>query len=83
MKKEIRHDVIFILLSALEEDNISFKDYVSKARALSGLSQKRLSEITGISERTLQNWEGGQRTPPRWNQIAAAKFIFEKITEGK
>lgn len=31
-----------------------------------GLTQKELSEKLGIPQRTIENWEGGQRKPPQW-----------------
>lgn len=30
------------------------------------LTQKQLSEVTGIPCRTIQNWEGGQRKCPKY-----------------
>ncbi len=39
---------------------------IKEIRQKFGLTQKRFSEITGIPKRTIENWEGGQRTPPDW-----------------
>ena len=30
------------------------------------LTQKQLSELTGIPRRTIENWETGKRNPPEW-----------------
>ena len=37
---------------------------IRQARHETGLSQEKISEITGIPRRTLQDWEAGKRTPP-------------------
>lgn len=37
---------------------------IKSERIKLGLTQKQLSEITGVPERTIQNWEGGQRKCP-------------------
>lgn len=37
-----------------------------KIRTESGMTQKQLSEFTGIPLRTIQNWEGGQRKCPEY-----------------
>ncbi len=36
---------------------------VSAIRAKTGLSQRRFSELLGVSARTLQEWEQGRRAP--------------------
>jgi transcriptional regulator with XRE-family HTH domain len=40
-----------------------------------GLTQKELSNETGIPNRTIENWEGGINSPPAWVQ----KLLFEKL----
>ena len=44
---------------------------VSAARAKLGLSQREMATLLGISARTLQNWEQGQREPDQ-----AAKMLL-------
>lgn len=39
---------------------------IKDARIRHGLTQKQLSDITGVPERTIQNWEGGQRKCPEY-----------------
>ena len=39
---------------------------IKDARIRHGLTQKQLSEITGIPQRTIENWEGGQRKCPEY-----------------
>lgn len=50
-----------------------------------GLTQKRLSEITGIPYRTIQNWEGGQRKcPPYILDLVSFKLSHtDGITPGE
>ena len=40
------------------------------------LTQKKMSEITGIPIRTIQNWEGGQRKCPEYI-VELVKFKLE------
>ena len=42
------------------------------------LTQKQLSEITGIPVRTIQNWEGGQRKCPPY-VAHLVKFKLEHL----
>ena len=44
---------------------------VTAARAKLGLSQREMASLMGISPRTLQNWEQGQREPDQ-----AAKMLL-------
>ena len=37
---------------------------IKDARIKNGMTIKKVSDITGIPYRTLQNWEAGIRTPP-------------------
>lgn len=47
-----------------------------KIRIKYNLTQKQLSEVTGIPVRTIQNWEGGQRKCPEYI-IELVKFKLE------
>lgn len=47
-----------------------------KIRTAAGMTQKQLSEVTGIPVRTIQNWEGGQRKCPEYI-IELVKFKLE------
>lgn len=49
------------------------------------LTQKKLSEITGIPYRTIQNWEGGQRKcPPYILDLVAFKLSHvNDVTPGE
>lgn len=39
---------------------------IKKLRELIGMTQKNFGEWLNIPHRTIQNWEGGQRTPPEY-----------------
>ena len=39
---------------------------IKELRSCYKLTQKAFSELTGIPKRTIESWEGGQRTPPEW-----------------
>jgi putative transcriptional regulator len=49
---------------------------VSAARGKLGLSQREMATLLGISPRTLQNWEQGQREPGQ-----AAKMLMRVATK--
>lgn len=49
-----------------------------KIRTAAGMTQKQLSEVTGIPVRTIQNWEGGQRKCPEYI-IELVKFKLENL----
>lgn len=52
---------------------------IKEARIRYGLTQKQLSEITGIPERTIQNWEGGQRKCPDYVEKMVLDTLEQKI----
>ena len=52
------------------KESTSFGERVRAARAAKKLSQKELAEISGISLRTLQNWEGGVRRPSQFEAVS-------------
>lgn len=39
---------------------------IKEARIAAGLSQKRMAEMMGIPRRTIENWESGVNTPPKY-----------------
>ena len=39
---------------------------IQEVRIKAGLSQKKMSELTSIPLRTIENWETGQRKPPEY-----------------
>ncbi|MDD2627110.1 MAG: helix-turn-helix transcriptional regulator [Candidatus Methanomethylophilus sp.] len=50
---------------------------IRAARKRLGLTQKELSEKLDIPKRTIENWEGGVRTPPEW----VKRLVLEKMGE--
>lgn len=39
---------------------------IKKLRLKIGMSQRKFAEYFNIPQRTIENWEGGQRTPPEY-----------------
>lgn len=54
---------------------------IKQLRSKYGLTQKTLSELTGIPKRTIENWEGGQRTPPDWVLTLLEYYVIGKLGE--
>ena len=54
---------------------------IKEARIKHGLTQKQLSGITGIPERTIQNWEGGQRKCPEYVENMVAGLLEQKFSQ--
>lgn len=50
---------------------------LKEARAEYGLTQKDLSEITEIPQRTIENWESGARSPSPWVE----KMIYSYLKQ--
>lgn len=61
-------------------ENLSFKDELTTARKRMGYTQKQLAQESGISLRTIQSYERGERMPREHhrNQLAAALGLAEK-----
>ncbi len=57
-----------------------FCERLKLLRANQGLTQKKLAELTGLSERGIQNYELGVRKPTVDSLIAFAKY-FEVSTD--
>ena len=54
---------------------------IKEARIRYELTQKQLSEITGIPERTIQNWEGGQRKCPDYVEKMVLDTLEQKFSQ--
>lgn len=54
---------------------------IKELRIKHRLTQKQLSEITGIPERTIQNWEGGQRKCPEYVENMVAGLLEQKFVQ--
>ena len=48
---------------------------IKEARLAANLTQKQMSDLFEIPQRTIENWESGQRTPPSYVE----KLIVEKL----
>lgn len=57
---------------------------IKELRENTGMSRKEFSEHTGISVRTLEDWEAGRRTPPEYiPRLLAYQIKFEGIFAAK
>ena len=52
---------------------------IKEARLAAGLTQKSMSDITGIPLRTIGNWESGHRCPPDWTK----KLVVDELNRIK
>lgn len=50
---------------------------IKDARLRAGLTQQQMSDRLGIPKRTIENWEGGQRSCPEW----AERLIIDKLKQ--
>lgn len=48
---------------------------IKESRKAAGLTQKQMSEVFDIPQRTIEDWETGKRTPPAYVE----KLIVEKL----
>lgn len=50
---------------------------LKEARKLAGLTQKEMSEQLGIPKRTIEDWERGISTPPKYVE----QLVIEKLLQ--
>lgn len=50
---------------------------IKKLRIRTGMTQKEFAKYFNIPKRTIENWEGGQRTPPPY-VVELIKYKIEK-----
>lgn len=50
---------------------------VLEMRKLLGLTQKDFAEKYGISKRSIESWEGGQRKIPEWARALLERAVLE------
>ena len=48
---------------------------IKKIRLDNGWTQKEFAELLGVSTRTVQNWDQGNRSPDRRSLIAIEKLL--------
>jgi putative transcriptional regulator len=51
---------------------------IKELRAESGLTQQALADLTHIPKRTIEDWEGGRRTPPDYLIELIAFFLHHR-----
>lgn len=52
---------------------------IKEARKVAGLTQQGVTDWLGIPRRTLQDWENGKRSCPKWCE----KLVVEKLLSYK
>lgn len=52
---------------------------LKEARLQAGLTQQKLSELLGISKRSIENWESGRTSPPEY----VSRFIVSSLKKYK
>ena len=65
-----------------KEKDMEFSEKIRKARTAKGLSQRELAEASGVSLRTIQNYELGTRMPKKkdtYLALANALDISEEV----
>ncbi len=48
-----------------------------------GLTQKQMSEVTGIPKPTIEAWDRGTRTPPEWLPKMVEAFLERVFPQQK
>ena len=57
---------------------------IKELRESTEMSRKEFSEHTGIPVRTLEDWEGGRRTPPEYiPRLIAYQLKYEELVKEK
>ena len=49
---------------------------IKQARQKAGLSQQKMSDITGIPKRTIEQWDTGKRSPSPW----VTRLVVEELS---
>ena len=64
-----------ISCGVLSSDNMGFPNLLKQLREKAGLSQAGLAKKSGLSVRSIQNWEQGHRGPSAQGIIALAQGL--------
>ena len=56
---------------------------IKELRDMTGLSQGKFAEKYGIPRRSIENWEGGQRTPPEYVLKLLERCVLMDTKGGK
>ena len=49
---------------------------IKQARLKAGLSQQKMSDLTGIPKRTIEQWDTGERSPSPW----VTRLVVEELS---
>lgn len=64
-------------------ENKKFVEILKEARKNKGISQAKLAEMTGVTDRAIKYWESGRRGITLANADRLAKALEITITIGK
>lgn len=54
---------------------------IREIRTSFNLTQKQLSDLTGIPRRTIEDWESGRRNPPDWLPKMVQSYLSNPVKE--
>ena len=54
---------------------LTFAENLKSARAKTGMSQQKMSDLMLIPKRTIEEWEASRRTPPEYVQ----RFVLNEL----
>lgn len=74
---------IEIIANAVEGRELTEPELWKALRKVYGLTQAKMSEITGIPARTLQDWENGRRSPAEYMLDLVESKLNEWDNNGK
>ena len=74
---------IEIIANAIEGRELTEPELWKALRKVYGLTQAKMSEITGIPARTLQDWENGRRSPAEYMLDLVESKLNEWDNNGK
>lgn len=60
---------------------MKFGDQLRKAREKAGLTQAQAATRWGVSKRTVEHWEKGQRLPPTERDAITRERLLASLTE--
>lgn len=60
---------------------MSFSENLKSAREKAGLSQQKLSDLSGVSKRAIQGWESGEKNPKNLEYVRRVANVLNTTTE--
>ena len=60
---------------------MSFSENLKTAREKADLTQQKLADLSGVSKRTIQGWESGEKSPKNLNYVRRVAEVLGTTTE--